>query len=538
LDIAFVIELSEVTKSYIFNGKEVPILKGISVFIAAGEFVSIMGPSGSGKSTLSAILGCLAAPSGGVYKLNGRDVSGLPADELARIRNKSIGFIFQDFNLLSGLTALENVELPLVYADVPPNQRRDRAMACLVAVGLEKKAQNKPSQLSGGQKQRVAIARSLVNEPSFLFADEPTGALDKKTGHEILTIMQNLNIQGHTVIQVTHSPADAAYSKRILHLVDGSIIREETVERPTLGAIAETAESDQSELISRLWRIAQNIRETSRDDIPALSSLIVKSAAREAQIAAAKAVLRWSDYNVEQIVQSLFNSPDWVVRAELLKNIKYRSQQYSVPFYIKALSDEHAWVRHVAMTEIKSIDQKHFSDDQQKIILGSLEDLDERVRASAVFLVGKWQIPQKNSVIDRFLKDTNNRVRANAVECISGHDLEMAFMNTLIKMCDSERNNRVKANAAMIVSKHKPEVAFKAAADMLRSPDVMLRASGAWLFGMMQDLRGHQMLIELLKAETAEFVANQVIKSLSKVATENFPLREQIRHALTESQNV
>ncbi len=245
------IELDNIKKQYTLDGKDVLILKGINLFIAQGEFVSIMGPSGSGKSTLSAILGCLSTPSSGTYKLNGQDVTKLKTNEIARLRNSSIGFIFQDFNLLSGLTAVENVELPLVYCGMSSKNRRARAMECLSAVSLAHKAQNKPFQLSGGQKQRVAIARALVNNPKFLFADEPTGALDKKTGHEILSIMQKLNLMGQTVIQVTHSPSDANYSKRIIHLVDGNIVREEMVEKPTIGSITLTESSFRDDLVTK-----------------------------------------------------------------------------------------------------------------------------------------------------------------------------------------------------------------------------------------------------------------------------------------------
>ena len=229
------------------------ILKDIQLSIGRGEFVSIMGPSGSGKSTLASILGCLARPTTGSYSLDGQDVTQLSSNQVATLRNKYIGFIFQDFNLLEGMTTAENVALPLLYAGVRAKDRIKKALECLHAVGLGHKSNHKPNQISGGQKQRVAIARALVNDPMFLFADEPTGALDKKTGQEILAIMQKLNMKGHTIVQVTHSPMDAQYSKRIVHLVDGHIIKDILVDKPIIGYFGDF-ETQRKEIYSHLWK--------------------------------------------------------------------------------------------------------------------------------------------------------------------------------------------------------------------------------------------------------------------------------------------
>jgi len=205
---------------------EVPlhVLKGISFDIERGDFVSIMGPSGSGKSTLMNILGCLDTPTSGSYCLDGIDIGNLGRDQLAEIRNRKIGFVFQQFNLLARTTAAENVELPLMYTDISARERHERAKTALVAVGLGERADHQPSQLSGGQQQRVAIARALVNNPSILLADEPTGALDSRTGLEIMAIFQGLNqTKGLTVIVVTHDPDIAQYSNRSLHFKDGKL---------------------------------------------------------------------------------------------------------------------------------------------------------------------------------------------------------------------------------------------------------------------------------------------------------------------------
>ena len=216
------IEIENITKVYQMGETEVRALGGVSLKIADGEWVAITGPSGSGKSTLMAILGCLDSPTSGAYKLDGIDVAQMRDDQLASVRNKKIGFVFQQFNLLSRTSALENVALPLLYA--AGNHQRDRAQAALAAVGLSDRMGHRPNELSGGQQQRVAIARALVTEPSIVLADEPTGNLDSKTGKEIMALFDELHrTRGITVIFVTHDPTIAANAQRVIHIQDGMI---------------------------------------------------------------------------------------------------------------------------------------------------------------------------------------------------------------------------------------------------------------------------------------------------------------------------
>lgn len=223
------IESKNLTKVY-QNGKvKVKALKGVSFYIKKGEMVAIMGPSGSGKSTLMHLLGCLDHPTAGSYYLDGEDVSGLKSEQLADIRNNYIGFVFQQFNLLSRTSILHNVEVPLIYAGIKKNERREIAAELLKKVGLGHRLKHYPNEISGGQKQRVAIARALANNPSLLLADEPTGNVDTETGDGIMEIFHDLNEQGHTIILVTHEEEIAAHARRTIHLVDGRIHRDEVV---------------------------------------------------------------------------------------------------------------------------------------------------------------------------------------------------------------------------------------------------------------------------------------------------------------------
>lgn len=223
------IEITDIEKIYRLGGETIKALDKVTLSIKEGEFTSIMGPSGSGKSTLMNILGLLDRFDSGKYMLNGTDVSGLSDSQLARIRNKEIGFVFQSFNLMARMNVLENVMLPLVYAKVPYNERKERATDALEKVGLGDRLYHMTNEISGGQKQRVAIARAIVNRPSVLMADEPTGNLDSKTTEDIMRIFQDLNEEGTTIVMVTHEPEMAAYTKRIVHFRDGKITEDESV---------------------------------------------------------------------------------------------------------------------------------------------------------------------------------------------------------------------------------------------------------------------------------------------------------------------
>jgi putative ABC transport system ATP-binding protein len=219
----------DLKKTYMMGDQEIHAVSGIDLEIKKGEYVAIMGPSGSGKSTLMNLIGCLDSPTSGLYYLNGNLVSQMNDDQLAHIRNREIGFVFQTFNLLARASALHNVELPLIYAGVGRKERDERAKKALRAVDLEQRMDHKPSELSGGQRQRVAIARALVNHPSLLLADEPTGALDTATGHEIMALFARLHRDGNTVILVTHENDIAQHAHRIIHIRDGKVERDEAV---------------------------------------------------------------------------------------------------------------------------------------------------------------------------------------------------------------------------------------------------------------------------------------------------------------------
>ncbi|HEV8550523.1 MAG TPA: ABC transporter ATP-binding protein [Polyangiaceae bacterium] len=238
------IELEDIHKTYAAGTDvEVHALAGVTLSIDSGEFVAVMGPSGSGKSTLMNLLGCLDRPSSGRYLLDGKDVSKLDKDELAEVRNRTLGFVFQNFNLLPRTSALENVELPLVYANVPSRERKRRSVAALERVGLGGRLDHTPSQLSGGQQQRVAIARALVSEPKIIFADEPTGNLDSRTSIEVMAMLQELVPTGITIAVVTHEPDIAEYASRVVVVKDGLILRDER-QAPKAAVVPSTPSGD------------------------------------------------------------------------------------------------------------------------------------------------------------------------------------------------------------------------------------------------------------------------------------------------------
>jgi putative ABC transport system ATP-binding protein len=224
-----IIRTFDLWKSYVMGDQEIHAVSGVDIEIRKGEYVAIMGPSGSGKSTLMNMIGCLDTPSKGLYYLNGKLASEMQDDELARIRNKEIGFVFQTFNLLARATALHNVELPLIYAGIPSAQRLEKAKASLRAVDLEQRMNHKPNELSGGQRQRVAVARALVNNPSILLADEPTGALDTSTGNEIMGLFEKLWEHGNTIVLVTHEMDIATRAHRVIHIRDGKVEKDEKI---------------------------------------------------------------------------------------------------------------------------------------------------------------------------------------------------------------------------------------------------------------------------------------------------------------------
>jgi putative ABC transport system ATP-binding protein len=224
-----IIRTYDLMKTYVMGDQTIHAVAGVDIEIRKGEYVAIMGPSGSGKSTLMNLIGCLDTPSSGLYYLNGKLASDMDDDELARIRNKEIGFVFQTFNLLARATALHNVELPLIYSGMSSKDRVERAKQALMAVDLKERMMHKPSELSGGQRQRVAIARALVNNPSILLADEPTGALDSQTGIEIMALFDRLHSEGNTIVLVTHEHDIAMYAHRVIHIRDGKVERDEKV---------------------------------------------------------------------------------------------------------------------------------------------------------------------------------------------------------------------------------------------------------------------------------------------------------------------
>lgn len=526
------IEMEQIKKSFALGDKQVEILKGISLFIGKGEFVSIMGPSGSGKSTLSSILGCLASSTSGKYRIDGRDVGTLSTSDLAALRNAKIGFIFQDFNLLEGLTAAENVSLPLLYAGISAKERKDRSLESLKKVGLEAKAFHTPSQLSGGQKQRVAIARALVANPSFLFADEPTGALDKKTGFEILGLMQKLNALGHTIVQVTHSLYDAGFSKRILHLVDGTIIRDEIVERPNIGYLS-TSEQKGNEISDRLWRVAKGVVPNA-DDLASLKKLLATSASESSLIEAVGTLSRFNTPEAKEMILALSKHEHWGVRAEVLRTLG-TDLEHQLALLFQGLEDKNAWVRFTAVLSIKKVKKSDLSEEKIARIIACLKDEDERVRATTVALMGFWKDPKYDSIFINALDDADGRVRANALDALGPLFLSGKMDSKIIEKCKpllSDRHNRVRANAAVYLFGYAETECFETLKKMFFSENNLVRSSSAWALGKVPHPDAGTLLLEAIKSETEEIVLGQIYRSLGELAKGRLPLKQQISQTL------
>lgn len=515
--------MENIRKAYGTQASPVFVIKGISLFIDRGEFVSIMGPSGSGKSTLAAILGCLATPTTGIYKLGDVDVTRLSETQLAILRNRSIGYIFQDFHLLDGMTAWENVALPLVYAGVSANRRKARALECLHAVGLSDRVNHHPKQLSGGQKQRVAIARSLVNNPSFLFADEATGALDKRTGQEILGIMQRLNLQGHTIIQVTHSREDANYSKRILHLVDGVIVKDEQVERPTIGPSIER-EADEDTLRSRMWMIAESSSQRRDSDFRDLMNLFATSKSRSSILHAVRALAKWDRSESKTALLDVLGHQDWILRSEVVRQARKLGSEFGLKVARLGIDDANPWVRQTAVLEFKMICQDKFLTEDSALLMTHVNDEDERMRATIVRMLPQLAADEAIHYLGRALQDRDGRVRANALEAMfdltDGVQNHIPILRTLLK----DSNNRARANAAVLLGRFLPQEGFVCLCDMLQDNSNMMRASGAWGLGILKSEQAKDFLLDKLVAEKQENVISQIVRSLAGYESISFRL--------------
>lgn len=521
------IEMENITKVYGEARNQVKVIKGISLFVDKGEFVSIMGPSGSGKSTLAAILGCLSEPSTGTYKINGIDITKISKKSMASLRNQNIGYIFQDFHLLDGQSAWENVSLPLVYAGISAGKRKLRALECLAAVGLSERVNHFPNQLSGGQKQRVAIARALVNNPVFLFADEATGALDKKTGQEVLSIMQKLNLEGHTIIQVTHSREDAQYSKRILHLVDGLIVKDEMVDRPVIGNLS-LNEQEQDQLIGRIWRVAQVTPFGNPEDLESLKKMFDQTSSRSSTVNAIKALAPWKDSGCEDILRKLMSHMDWVIRSEVVRNARKRSKDFILEICRKGLADDNAWVRQLSLLEMKECGVKNLDPGDIEIVLKHFEDSDERIRATVVKMLPEFADERIMSFLIKALKDRDGRVRANALDALlqkGGYEAHLESMKELLK----DSHNRARGNAAFMMYAHYPVAALACLQEMIGSESNMLRSSAAWSLGMIETEEAARILLQALQVEKQDLVLSQIIGSLGKIAPKSFPISSQMR---------
>ncbi len=535
-----IIEMEGITKSFRAGEQEMKILKGVDLQIREGEFVSIMGPSGSGKTTLSSILGCLASATSGTFRLNGEDVSRYTQDQMADVRGRTIGYIFQDFNLLDGVSAVDNVAMPLVYAGVPPRQRRERAAHLLEQMGLGHRLNHLPNMLSGGQKQRVAIARALANDPKLIFADEATGALDAKTSFEIMSLLQRLSMAGRTIVQVTHSDAHARFSKRILHIMDGMIVKDEFVEAFTVG-ILESDRSTAEGSVNRMWQIIQHTKKSPVvDHVAELRLLLDQSSSIDTLIEASKALLGYNDSSLNRQVMRLFKHEHWAVRAEIVKNCNATSQDFALGFFVAGLADENAWVRFLAISRLSKLEPNLLFVGEDPI-RNCLSDPDERVRAAAVALVGYWKARE---FIPRLLElsatDPIPRVRANAVESLGIYLDDPEYRGPAAEALEArldDKHHRVRSTAAVTLRRVNPESCFRAASSMLNSSTSLMRAAGAWALGNFEDLPSSLLLIELANSEKDEMVSKQLVRSLGRCARKALPTAVQIRMILDEAQD-
>lgn len=448
------IAIEALVKSFKVGDEEARILKGINLQISKGEFVSIMGPSGSGKTTLAAILGCLSSASSGRYELDGIDVSTLKPHQLAAVRNKKIGFVFQDFNLLNELTAWENVALPLVYAGTGYRERKEKSQEALAKVGLSHRLDHRPNQLSGGQKQRVAIARAIVNSPSLLFADEPTGALDANTTQEILELMQTLNALGQTIVQVTHSEDDALHSKRIVRLYDGQIAKDEYVSEFDAGRIVDPDADQNSEKKRIVWSSVAKCSTVGPGIVGKLfeSGDDVKSI--KTNLAVANALLQQNNIAGIRMLGKLFKSDDWRIRAEIIKKLEVKQNDLALGYFRKATSDSNEWVRYLALRKIFGLDI-----DMQKICIDEVAskklmgDVDDRVRSIVMAIIKGWKDPALFDLLkEAVLHDRSGRVRANALEAVVSlvdHHKEFEREKVSFVRLLDDSNHRISSTAAV-----------------------------------------------------------------------------------------
>jgi putative ABC transport system ATP-binding protein len=527
------IELRDITKDYKLRDSVLQILKDVSFTIQKKEFVSIMGSSGSGKSTLLAILGCLSTPSKGLYYLDNEDVSKLMDNQLAVTRNKKIGFVFQDFNLIPRVSALENVSLPLFYAGVSLKKQKELSRKALETVGLLDRINHNPDQLSGGQKQRVAIARALVTNPSIIFADEPTGNLDSRTSDEIMSLFQELNLKGNTIVIVTHDENVARHTKRIMHIEDGQIVRDELVNSPKITRDWKTSISYQKKDTDQDIRLScvKALPKTASDETLAALKIMLNDKSQEVRIEAIKSLGEIKGDKAFEILKQNSEDKNWAIRASVTESLGKISNQESLGLLIKALHDENSWVRFNAVTSMQGFKNRNIVKD----LLHLLEDPDERVRATVIRIFIRLRgfdttenptrmlkdesgrvradavravsgTPYENGekLIDEYLavmlKDTDGRVRANTVEAVSlliskDSDKLTSLLSPLLK----DPNNRVRANVCIALWRIRPDMVKPILEEMVRDKNRMQRSSAAYALGTIGEKSLIPLLIKLLE---------------------------------------